>query len=163
MTKKSEQKRFGKLSPKYHFSLNPYPELRFSKCPNCETKTGQRKLPLIVYVKPIGFIALNYTHRYCSHCEMLIGHKHEIEHYLTQMFLPMNPEIIGNEYLILGTMEKKAWRETRSQPKAIGEMQEYIHDFKSYEELRMTMGGWFPKDKIPPVMPPAVSLEWIKK
>jgi hypothetical protein len=35
---------------------------------------------------------------------MLIGHKHEIEHYLTEMFLQMDPNVIGGEYLIFGTV-----------------------------------------------------------
>jgi hypothetical protein len=30
---------------------------------------------------------------------MLIGHKNEIEHHLTEMFLKINAEDIGNDYL----------------------------------------------------------------
>ena len=163
MAKKSKQNSFGGLSPKYHFSLNPYPELRFSKCPICENKTGQRKLPLVIHVDPMHLIALNYTNRYCNRCDRLIGHKHEIEHYLTEMFLEQNPKIIGNNYLILGTLEKKVWRENINQSSSVNEIRPYIHDLKSYEELRMTMGGWFHKDQEPPVMKPPISEEWVKQ
>ena len=38
----------------------------------------------------------------------------------------------------------------------------HIHDFKSYEELRMTMAGWFHKDQEPPVWTPPPSTEWVK-
>jgi hypothetical protein len=38
----------------------------------------------------------------------------------------------------------------------------HIHDFKSYEELRMTMAGWFPQDQDPPVWTPPPSTEWVK-
>jgi hypothetical protein len=38
---------------------------------------------------------------------MLIGHRHEIEHYLTELFLKIDPVVIGNDYLVFGTVEKK--------------------------------------------------------
>ncbi len=163
MVEKSKRSHFGRLPPKYYFSLNPYPELRFTKCPVCETKTGQRKLPLMIHVYPEYFIALNYTNRYCSRCNRLIGHKHEIEHYLIELFLQSNPEVIGNDYLIIGTVEKTAWRKNIGQSSLLNEMKPHIHDFKSYEELRMTMAGWFHKDQEPPVMKPPPSVEWVKE
>ena len=163
MKKNGINKRFGCLKPKYNFSLNPYSELRFSGCPDCHNKTGQRKLPLLVHIEPMNLIALNYTNRYCRHCDMLIGHKHEIEHFLTEMFLKINPEVIGNDYILVGTVEKVAWRENMNQPKPLNEMLQHAHDFKSYQNLHMTMAGWFPKGQDPPVMKPPPSTEWVKK
>jgi len=63
MDKNKVRKQFGCLPPKYNFSLNPYSEMRFSKCPDCQNKTGQRKLPLLIHVEPKNLIALNYTNR----------------------------------------------------------------------------------------------------
>ena len=160
---KEKEMRFGHLKAKYNFSLNPYPELRFSKCPVCQGKTGQRKLPLLIHIDPKNLITLNYTNRYCPRCDRLIGHKHEIEHLLTDIFSQHNPSIIGNNYLLIGTLEKKAWQEGLKQPQLVQDMLPYVHDFKDYGELRMTMAGWFPKDQEPPVMPPSPSTEWIKK
>ena len=161
MTKKRKIQ-IGYLEAKYHFSLNPYPELKFSKCPVCEKKTGQRKLPLLIHIEPHIMIALNYTNRYCPRCDALIGHKHEIEHYLTELFTQNDLSIIGNKYVLIGTVEKKAWREGLTQQKMVLDMLPHVHDFKSYEELRMTMAGWFHKDQEPPVMPPSPSTEWVK-
>jgi hypothetical protein len=107
MNKNRMRKQFGYLPPKYNFALNPYPEIRFSKCPDCQNKTGQRKLPLLIHVEPQNLIALNYTNRYCDRCDKLIAHKDEIEHFLTDMFLQINPDYIGNNYLVFGTVEKK--------------------------------------------------------
>ena len=162
MANEASGSRFGYLPPTYHFSLNPYPEMRFSSCPDCKTKTGQRKLPLLIHIDPLHLIALNYTHKYCPRCDMLIGHKHEIEHHLTAIFGPLHPEVIGNNYLILGTVEKKAWRKNRDQSPPLEEMRRHTQDFKSFQEIRMTMGGWFPKDQDPPVMEPLPSEEWVK-
>jgi len=160
---KKERKHFGLLDPEYNYLLNPYPELRFTKCPVCEGKTGQRKLPLVVHVDPKNLINLNYTHRYCRRCNTLIGHRHEIEQFLLNLFSQHNPEVIGNRYVIIGTMELKAWRDELNEQQSISEARADIHDPKTYEELRMTMAGWFHKDKEPPVMEPAPSTIWVKK
>jgi len=94
---------------------------------------------------------------------MLIAHKDEIEHLLTDMFLQINPDYIGNNYLVFATVEKKAWRENMKNPKPFDEMLHHVHDFKSYQDIRMAMGGWFQNSQIPPVMEPPPSKEWLKK
>lgn len=40
-------------------------------------------------------VARNYTCRYCRHCDMLIAHKHEIEHLLCGLFLELDPGAMG--------------------------------------------------------------------
>ena len=150
------------MPPQYHFALNPYPTMRFTSCPQCQAKTGQRKLPLLIHIDPRVLIALNYTNRYCKRCDFLIAHKVEIEHLLTHMFRGVEPEIVGNEYQVFATVDKKAWRENMQQPKPLPELRAHISDFKSYEELRMTMGGWFREGLEPPVMEPPPSVEWVK-
>jgi len=93
---------------------------------------------------------------------MLIGHKDEIEHYLTELFLKIDSNVIGGDYVIIGTVEKKAWHENMKEPKAFNEIQQHIHDFKSYQCIRMTMAGWFRKGEDPPQMQPPISTEWVK-
>jgi hypothetical protein len=160
MTKKSQ---FGELPPRYSFMLNPYPDQRLSRCPLCEQKIRQRKIPLLIHIDPLHLIALNYTCRYCPNCDLLIAHKHEIEHLLTELFRQYGPKVIGNDYLIIGTMEKNAWREGLEQPKAIAEMLPYASDFATYyNELRLTRPGYYRADQEPPVMEPPLSQEWIK-
>lgn len=146
----------------YKFMLNPYPAMRISRCPLCDGKTGQRKLPLLIHVHPGHLIALNYTNRYCAKCDLLVAHKHELEHYLTMMFAQAAPDAIGNEYLIIGTVEKNVWREGVNRPQLPREIIPHTHDFKKrYEELRVTRAGWFPKDMEPPIMEPPPSQEWV--
>ncbi len=160
---RTKKPKFGELAPLYQFSLNPYPDQRFSRCPICGHKTGQRKLPLFINVDPKYTIALNYTCRYCKQCDLLIAHKHEIEHLLTTMFTQIDSDAIGNEYLIIGTVEKKAWRENMQYPKKPTEMLSQIHDFKRVNsEIRMTRPGWYGPDQEPPIMEPLLSSEWIK-
>ena len=118
-------------------------------------------MPLAIHVNPTHFIALNYTCRYCANCDLLIAHKHEVEHILTGLFTQSAP--IGNDYLVLGTMEKKGWREGMKQQKSVGEAQAYLHDFKTcFQELRLRQAGWYPSDQEPPILEPPPSQEWVK-
>ena len=153
------EKRLGHMRREFHFSLNPYPELRFSSCPDCRGKTGQRTLPLLIFVHPMHLIDMNYKNRYCGACNMLIGHKHEIEHFLTEEFKKHTPSTIGNEYTFIGNVDKKAWRKGLQKIKD-WDVLKYTHDFKSYQELRMTAAGWFRGEA--PVMVPPPSEKWIK-
>ena len=155
--------KIGELSPLYKFSLDPYPGNHFSHCPFCECKTGQRKLPLFIHIDSNYPVALNYTCRYCKQCDLLIANKIEIEHLLTTLFKQLNPDIIGNEYLIIGTVEKKAWRENLEHPKEPKEMLSQMHDFKTvHSEIRMTRAGWYGPGQEPQVIEPPQSSEWIK-
>jgi hypothetical protein len=46
-----KRKQFGDLPPAYGFVLNPYPDVRLSRCAFCQGKTGQRKLPLLIHIE----------------------------------------------------------------------------------------------------------------
>jgi hypothetical protein len=141
----------GKLSPLYRFVLNPFADVRFSTCPECSQRTLLRKVPLAVHVDPHHPVLLNKHCRYCPDCDLMIAHKDEIEHLLAITFEQRNPGVIGNDYLILGTVDKSAWRKQQKVPIPMGELAEYLHDFKEYLTLFYTPSGWYPEDQ-PPVL-----------
>jgi len=159
----TKTKRLGSLPPRYGFILNPYPDQRVWHCPLCERKTGQHKMPLLIHVDPLHLIALNYTCRFCRGCDLLIGQKHDIERLLTELFRRSDPAVIGNVYLIIGTVETRAWREGVAHPKSIAEMLPHAREFATYyHELRLTRPGYYRVDQEPPVMEPPMSQEWVK-
>jgi hypothetical protein len=145
----TEQIRIGKLPPKYIFILNPYTDARFTRCPGCDQRMRQRKLPLLIHIDPMHLIALNYTCRYCPDCDLLIAHQDEIEELLAALFAERDPSVIGNDYLVLGTVERQAWREGVKQPKSIQEMLEHLHDFKEVRTVEYQSAGWYPADDEP--------------
>jgi hypothetical protein len=160
---KTKQRHLGGLPPKYSFMVNSYPEERVSRCPLCERKTGQRKLPILIHVNPHHLIALNYTCRFCRDCDLLIAHKHEIEHYLTALFIQQAPDTIGNEYLAVGTVEKSAWKEGLQQQQAINDFLPHTSDFETYyQELQLTRAGYYQAGQKPPIAVPPPSQEWVK-
>src|SRR5438105_15688393 len=75
-------RRLGKQPPRYRFFLNPYTDVRFTTCPQCRGKTRQRKLPLVIHIDPLQFVALNKACRYCPRCDLLIAHQDELEAWL---------------------------------------------------------------------------------
>ena len=102
--------RLGKQEPRFKFFLNPYTDARFTSCPQCGNKTRQRKLPLVIHIHDGGMMALNKTCKYCPVCDLLIAHQDEIEGFLTAYFEQNNPEVVGNDYLVLGTEDRDVWR-----------------------------------------------------
>jgi hypothetical protein len=160
---KTIKPQFGELPPKHSFVINPYPDMRITSCPMCERKTGQRKVPLLIHINPMHLIALNYTCRYCKSCDLLIAHKHEIEHLLTDLFSQTEPETVGNEYLIIGTVENNSWLENLQQTKPLRETLAHVSDFAVFhQELRVTSPGWYATGQDAPKMEPPPSHEWVK-
>jgi hypothetical protein len=160
---KVKQRHLGGLPPKYSFMINPYPEERVSRCPLCDRKTGQRKIPILIHIHPHHLIALNYTCRYCRDCDLLIAHKHEIEYYLTALFIEQAPEAVGNEYLTIGTVEKSVWNEGLKQNQTINEFLPHTSDFEThYQELQLTRAGYYKVGQKPPIAVPPPSQDWVK-
>jgi hypothetical protein len=117
---------------------------------------------LLIHVEPQHLVALNYTCRYCQACDLLIANKYEIESYLTDMFIENTPEIVGNKYLVVGTVEKTAWRKGMQQSITVGEMLPYACYFKeTYKELRAQRPGWYKADQEPPIMEPPPPKDWV--
>jgi hypothetical protein len=82
---------------------------------------------------------------------------------LTEWFSNTDPEVIGNDYLIFGTIEKKAWHENITDPKGSNELRHHVSDFLSYQNIHMRMGGWFRNGEDPPVIVPPASTKWVKR
>ncbi len=143
----------GKLPPRYQFALNPHPDYRASRCPNCNRLTYPRKFALLIHVDPHYPLAMGFTCRYCSRCELIIAHQDELEAQLAALFQERNPSLIGNDYLVLGTVQLEVWKASLSAPKSIGEILERAADFKSYAEIEYFPGGWYPKNYVPPIPP----------
>ncbi|MFQ6036170.1 MAG: hypothetical protein ACE5NM_10060 [Sedimentisphaerales bacterium] len=95
---------------RHRFFLNPYEDVAFTKCPKCHTKTLVRKFPLVIHIEPAQMLILNKTCKYCTKCDLIVARKSEVEALMTACFEDKNPEIIGNEYLVMGTLEKRDWR-----------------------------------------------------
>jgi hypothetical protein len=141
MPRRPRPPRLGQQTPRYRFFLNPYQDARFTRCPICRAPMRQRKLPLVIHVDPMQLVALNKTCRYCPRCDLLIAHQDEVEGILAALFSERQPEVIGNDYLVIGTVDRPEWKRGIDTPLMPGEMLKHLHDFK--EVLRFEpVGGW---------------------
>ncbi len=141
------KKRFGQLPPRYRFALNPHADYRASRCPRCNSLTYPRKFALLIHVAPDELRVLGKTCKYCSKCEFIIAHQDELEAELAAHFEQIRPSVIGNEYLVLGAVERAAWREGLKQPKTLDQVLARTADFKEYLEIEYQPRGWYPADK----------------
>ncbi len=138
-----DEKRLGKLPPRHDFILNPYDDLRLSKCPKCDRPTHMRKFALFVVVDGYGPMLLGKTCRFCTPCDLLMVHQDELEHELVVALEPRAPEVIGNEYVVFGTVDKKVWRKgLEGDPAQLDEILDHTADFKKELGLGYDPGGW---------------------
>jgi hypothetical protein len=136
--KTRKEHRLGKQPPRYYFFLNPYQDVRFTSCPKCGGKTKLRKLPLIIHVDPSNFISLNKTCRFCPYCDLLIAHRDELENYLVAIFEERDPDAIGNDYLVVGTVDRPVWRQGSKGTLTSQDLLENLHDFKDYWQFKLS-------------------------
>src|SRR6266581_5554516 len=138
--KKETTTQLGKQPPRYRFFLNPYEDVRFTRCPQCDSKTLQRKLPLVIHVDPMIMLSLNKTCRYCPRCDLLIAHQDDLEHLLAEIFTEQMPEVVGNDYLVLGTQDRAEWKRGTQQQLTLQEALETLHDFKEVVTFKLEWG-----------------------
>jgi hypothetical protein len=75
-------------------------------------------------------------------------HQDELEAELAYNFSRVAPDVVGNEYMVLGTIEKKMWQEgLNGKSRPLVEMLKYVADFKKYYDLGYEPGGWYPDDE----------------
>jgi hypothetical protein len=132
----------GKQPPRYRFFLNPYLDSRFTSCPECDRKMRQRKVILVIHVEPMQPLAINKTCRYCPDCDLLIAHQNKLEGLMAYMCQQVNPKLLGNDYLVLGTMDRKHRQQIMAGKFQMSQMIQYLHDFKEYVQFEPTRYIW---------------------
>jgi hypothetical protein len=142
---KKKKIQLGKLPPRHTFFLNPYPDERFTRCPECRAVMKVRKKPFLIHIDPAVLLALNMSGRYCSDCDLLILHQDVLEDLLVRAFTQHNPSIIGNKYLVIGTLERSYWQKHKGQM-TMGPALEYLHDFKKVVSYKVIPAHWGPDE-----------------
>src|SRR5208283_2519256 len=141
------KRQLGKLPPRYRFALNQYAETRWSKCPMYSRLTYMRKFPLLIHIDGFGLLILGKTCRYCPKCEFIIAHQDDLEHVMVEIFSESHPDVTGNFYLVIGTVERKVWQEGMIEPLTMEEIRYHTADIKEYLVLKYEPGGWAPPDR----------------
>ncbi len=140
-----------KPEKRYRFFLNPYDDMRFTSCPQCGVKMRQRKLPLSLFIEPKYPFILNKTCRYCPGCDLLIAHRNDLESLLAAIFAERAPQAIGNDYHVLGTVDRAYWREGFNAPnhETWKPLPEVLHEFKRVLSFTVEPAHWGPAESLP--------------
>jgi len=133
---KSERRR-------HHFFLNPYGDAAFTKCPKCGNKTKIRKFPLVIHIDPQQLLLLNKKCRFCVKCDLIITKKSELESLMVACFEESKPEIMGNNYLVMGVAERRDWMEGKKGKMSQGETIERMFVFKDVLNFKLVPAGWY--------------------
>lgn len=132
---------------KHLFFLNPYEDAAFTRCPKCQSKTKIRKFPLVIHIEPRQLLLLNKMCRYCPSCDLIIAKKSEIESLMVASFEQSRPEIVGNDYLVIGVVDRKDWRHGTQGALLEGEVIERILVFKKVLNFEPARAGWYAADR----------------
>ena len=136
---------------RHYFFLNPYEDAAFTKCPKCESETRIRRFPLVIHIDPQQLFLLNKQCRYCTRCDLIIARKSEVESLMAAAFEQSKPQIIGNNYLVMGVAERKDWRESKKGQMSQGETIERMLVFKDVLNFEPVRFGWYrePENQAP--------------
>ncbi len=130
-----DNRRIGELPPRYGFALNSDSSLRCSKCLYCGGQTFKRKFALLIYIDEFGSLSQGLTCRYCTKCELIVAHQQELETQLVIVFSRVDPTVIGNNYLVLGTVEMKYWKKGLTETSTTAETMAHTAEFKNHYQI----------------------------
>ena len=54
---------------------------------------------------------------------------------------------MGNDYLVMGTMERAAWNKNRRDPKPPPEILDSVADFREVLTIKVRPAGWYRDDE----------------
>jgi hypothetical protein len=141
---KRKTSRLGKLPPRYAFILNPYVDVRFSKCPKCEKLTYPRKFALLIHIDGADPLVLGKTCKYCSQCELIIAHKDELEALLAGHFSAVDSDVVGNKFLVLATVDLTFWKAAMANAVSFAETLDHTAQIKKYLDVTYRPARWYP-------------------
>lgn len=74
---------------------------------------------------------------------------------MAQIFSERAPEVVGDDYLVIGTFERDYWKQGLENPNPSEDLLANLHGFKQYLNFKL-VGGWLPNETAPqPPAPPA--------
>jgi hypothetical protein len=130
------------IKTRHYFFLNPYKDQAFTRCPQCNRKTKLRKYPLVIHIEPRQLLCLNKGCKYCESCDLIIVKQAEIESLIAVCCEKLNPSLIGNKYLVFGTVDRSDWKQNSKKTTYPEETLDRLYVFKDVKQFEIVPGGW---------------------
>ena len=148
MSDKSEKYHTIRKRARHYLFLNPYHDTAFTRCPKCEEKTKIRKYCLVIHIDPKQLLSLNKSCRYCPTCDLIIVKHAELKGILTAFCEQNAPEIEGNDFFVLGTMDRKDWKKGQTEEMSQQEAIKRLFPFKDAWDFEVIPAGSYPKEQL---------------
>ena len=134
--------------PPYYFYLNPHDEYKWTRCPKCDLQTRARKYCLMIHYEDKAanyrqMISLNKSCKFCTHCELIIAQKSEVEHLLNQIVSNKGLKFIPNHYFVFGTMDRKHWNKGQKEAINPAEALNTVAPFIDVWDFDIRPAGWY--------------------
>lgn len=100
----------------------------------------QQKLPLVIHIDDWGLLVLNKECRFCPTCELVIVHQDDLEELLAKAFSEASADVVGNSYLVVGTLDRSDWRKSLKQQFTTADTIAALHDF--LQHLKFEQPAW---------------------
>ena len=78
-----------------------------------------------------------------SKCGFIIAHQDGLEAELAVHFEQTRPDVVGNAYEVLGTVQWHTWRTGMERPNMLEHVLAHTADIKEYQEIDDTPGGHY--------------------
>ena len=145
---KNNESQMKTKDARHYFFLNPYDDMAFTRCPKCEEKTKIRKYCLLIHINPKHLFTLNKSCRYCPKCDLIIVKQTDLEKLLIAICEQNIPDIIGNEYFVFGTMDRKDWKNGLTGKMSPQEAIKCSYPFKNAWKFAVSPVGWYPEKQV---------------
>lgn len=140
----TNDRKIKNLKERHRFFLSPYKENAFTRCPKCGAKTKLRKFPLVIHIEPRQLFLLNKHCRFCPVCDLIIAKRDDVESMMAERIGRERPQLVGNDYLVFGTLERKDWMDGQKLEMSPRELMNRVYVFRDTWTFEIVPGGWFP-------------------
>jgi len=134
------------MKKRHRFFLSPYKDTAFTRCPKCGAKTRLRKFPLVIHIEPRQLFLLNKLCKFCLSCDLIIARKNEIESLMAERISRERSELLGNDYLVIGTLDRKDWVEGHKGGATPHDLVNRMYVFEDVFSFQIIPAGWRPPE-----------------
>jgi hypothetical protein len=120
----------GKRTPRYLFGFGPDDRSDRPNCACCERRTLQGWVVLVAHIAAGCTVPVATPCRYCRACDVLTVRPRDLDAALAERFLPQRPEILGQSYIVLGSLDESGSHLLGSEALTPDDLADFLHDFR---------------------------------
>jgi hypothetical protein len=87
---------------------------------------------------------LNKHCRFCPVCDLIIAKRDDVESMMAERIGREKPQLVGNDYLVFGTLDRKDWMDGQKLEMSPLELMNRVYVFRDTWTFEIVPGGWFP-------------------